>query len=130
MDERVWKLYKEVRRLRRKVKTLEADCGEANYKFNIAMQEIHQWRQLYEDDTRRKELQPYDRLAIMIPNMYGCEFVQDPRYADTGLRAEHLMKRLTETAKIKIADDLIQRGYLRKVRGDEMFEVYEIKVVR
>ena len=69
-------------------------------------------------------------LSIMIPNMYGCEFVQDPQYADTGLRAEHLMKQLTETAKIKIADDLIQHGYIRKVSDDEMFEVYEIKVVR
>lgn len=130
MNKRVWKLYEEVRRLRRKVKTLEADCGEANYKFNIAVQEIHQWRQLYQDDIYRKELQPYDRLSIMIPNMYGCEFVQDPRYADTELRAEHLVKRLTETAKIKIVDDLIQHGYLRKIRDGEMCEVYELKVVK
>lgn len=130
MNKRIWKLYKEVRRLRRKVKTLEADCGEANYKFNIAMQETHQWRQLYEDDTYRKGLQPYDRLSIMVPNMYGCEFIQDPRCFDTKSQAEHLMKRMTETAKIKIADDLIQHGYLRKVSDDEMYEVYEIKVVR
>lgn len=130
MNKRVWKLYKEVRRLRRKVKTLEADCGEANYKFNIATQEIHQWRQLHEDGTYRIGTQPYDRLSITVPNMCGFEFIQDPRYADTVLRAEHLMKRMTETAKIKIADDLIQRGYLRKVGDDEMFEVYELKVVR
>lgn len=67
MTKRIWKLYKEVRRLRNKVKTLEA---------------------------------------------------------------EFLMKRMTDTAKIHVMDDLIQQGYFRKVRDDQDVEIYEIKVVR
>lgn len=127
MTKRVWKLYKEVRRLRNKVKTLEADCSKANRDREIAFQETAMWRQYIQDN---KVQLPYNTMQIMIPNMYGFETVMDPTKIDRKPRAEFLMKRMTADAKIHVMDNLIAQGYFRKVRDDEFSEIYEIKVVR
>lgn len=127
MTKRIWKLYKEVRRLRNKVKMLEADCSKANYDKMIAFQEVQQWRQYVQD---HKVQLPYNTMQIMIPNMYGFETIMNPTDIDHRPKAEFLMKRMTDTAKIHVMDDLIAQGYFRKVRDDKFSEIYEIKVVR
>lgn len=127
MTKRIWKLYKEVRRLRSKVKTLEADCSRANYDRMVAFQEVAIWRHYIQDN---KVQLPYNAIQIMIPNMYGFETILDPTRIDHKPRAEFLMKRMTDTAKIHVMDDLISQGFFRKVRDDEFSEIYEIKVVR
>lgn len=127
MTKRIWKLYKEVRRLRNKVKTLEADCSKANCDKMIAFQEVAMWRQYIQDN---KVQLPYNTMQIMIPNMYGFETMIAPTDIDRRPKAEFLMKRMTDTAKIHVMDDLIAQGYFRKVRDDEFSEVYEIKVMR
>lgn len=66
----------------------------------------------------------------MIPNMYGFETITDPTRIDHKPRAEFLMERMTDVAKIHVMDNLITQGYFRKVRDDEFSEIYEIKVVR
>jgi hypothetical protein len=127
MTKRIWKLYKEVRRLRNKVKTLEADCGKANYDKMMAFQEVNMWRQYVQE---HKVQLPYDTVHIIVPNMYGLETVMDPTRFDQKPRAEFLMKRMTDNAKIHVMDDLIAQGYFRKVRDDVDAEIYEIKVIR
>ena len=127
MTKRIWKLYKEVRRLRKKVKILEVDCGEANRDKMIAFQEVAMWRQYIQE---HKMQLPYDTVRIIIPNMYGFETIMDPRGIDNRPKAEFLTKRMTDTAKIHVMDDLITQGYFRKVRDDIDAEIYEIKVVR
>ena len=127
MTKRIWKQYKEVRRLRNKVKTLEADCGKANYDKMVAFQEVAQWRQYIQDS---KVQMPYNSIQIMIPCMYGFETIMDPRSIDSRPKAEFLMKHMTDSAKIHVMDNLITQGYFRKVRDDEFAEIYEIKVVR
>lgn len=127
MTKRIWKLYKEVRRLRNKVKTLEADCGKANHDKMIAFQEVGMWRQYV---SEHKVQPPYDTYQIIVPNMYGFETMMPPTDIDRHPRAEFLMKRMTGTAKIHIIDELMNRGYFRKVCDNEFAEVYEIKVIR
>lgn len=127
MTKRIWKLYKEVRRLRNKVKTLEADCSKANFDRDTAFQEVVMWRQYIQD---HKVQLPYNTMQIMIPNMYGFETIIAPTDIDRRPKAEFLMKRMTNDAKIHVMDDLISQGYFRKVRDDEFAEIYEIKVVR
>lgn len=127
MTKRIWKLYKEVRRLRRKVKTLEADCGKANYDKMIAFQEVAHWRQYVQDN---KVQLPYDTMHIIVPSMYGFETIMDPTRIDHKPRAEFLMKRMTDDAKIHVMDDLMAQGYFKKVRDDAFAEIYEIKVIR
>ena len=127
MTKRIWKLYKEVRRLRNKVKMLEADCGKANRDKMVAFQETAMWRQYVQDN---KVSLPYNTIQITIPSMYGFETVVDPTRIDCKPRAEFLMKRMTDNAKIHVMDDLIEQGYFRKVRDDVFAEIYEIKVMR
>ena len=127
MTKRIWKLYKEVRRLRNKVKTLEADCNKANFDRMIAFQEVQQWRQYIQDS---KVQLPYNSIQIMVPNMYGFETIMSPTDIDRRPRAEFLMQRMKDNAKIHVMDDLIAQGFFRKVRDDEFAEMYEIKVVR
>ena len=127
MTKRIWKLYKEVRRLRNKVKMLEADCSKANHDKMMAFQEVGMWRQHVQDN---KVQLPYNSIQITIPNMYGFETIMDPTRIDRKPRAEFLMKHMTDTAKIHVMDDLIEQGYFRKVRDDEFAEIYEIKVMR
>lgn len=127
MTKRIWKLYKEVRRLRNKVKTLEADCSKANYDKMIAFQEVGMWRQYVQEN---KVQLPYDTVHIIVPNMYGFETIMNPMDINHRPKAEFLMKRMTDTAKIHVMDDLIAQGYFRKVRDDRDAEIYEIKVMR
>lgn len=129
MTKRIWKLYKEVCRLRCKVKQLEADCADANYDKMEMQQEVQHWRQ-YADELRRRTEQPYDKIMLTVPSIYGLEYIQNPRLIDNKPRAEYLMKRMTDTAKLKLIDDLIQGGYIKKVRDDEMCAMYEMKVIK
>lgn len=127
MIKRIWKLYKEVRRLRNKVKTLEADCAKANYDKMTAFREVAMWRQYVQEN---KVQLPYDTVHIIVPNMYGFETIMNPTDIDHRPKAEFLMKRMTDTAKIHAMDDLIAQGYFRKVHDDSDAEIYEIKVIR
>lgn len=127
MTKRIWKLYKEVRRLRNKVKTLEADCSKTNYDKMVAFQEIGMWRQYVQE---HKVQLPYDTVHIIVPNMYGFETIMAPTDIDRKPKAEFLMKRMTDNAKIHVMDDLIAQGYFRKVRDDVDAEIYAIKVLR
>lgn len=127
MTKRIWKLYKEVRRLRNKVKILEADCSKANNDKMIAFQEVDMWRHYVQDN---KVKLPYDTIQVTIPSMYGFETIMNPESVDNRPKSEFLMKRMTDTAKIHVMDDLITQGYFRKVRDDVFAEIYEIKVMR
>ena len=122
MTKRIWKLYKEVRRLRNKVKILEADCSKANNKVKILEADCSK--------ANNKVKLPYDTIQVMIPSMYGFETIMNPKSVDNRPKSEFLMKRMTDTVKIHVMDDLITQGYFRKVRDDVFAEIYEIKVMR
>lgn len=114
---RFWKLYDELRRLRKKVETLEEDLGQANRRYNFLLQEVKQ------------EL-PVSTMSVMIPNLYTMEGVLGYKDMDSRPRAEYVTKRMTDKMKIKLVDDLFNQGFIRKVRDDEYGEVYEVKLVR
>lgn len=127
MSKRIWKLYKELRRLRNEVETLEADCSKANYDKMVAFQEVAMLRQYVQE---YKVQLPYDTMHVIIPKMYGFETIMAPGDIDSRPKAEFLMKRMTDAAKIHVMEDLIAQGYFRKIRDDRNAEIYEIKVVR
>lgn len=118
MTKRIWKLYKEVRSLRRKVKTLENDLAYSNRRFNI----------LYYEKTQQDK--PYDTMSFILPNMYALEREMSPVDVYSHPRAEYFSRKLSDSMKIKLFDDLAEQGYVRKTRDDEFGEVFEIKVVR
>ena len=118
MTNRIWKLYKEVRSLRRKVKTLETDLAYSNRRFNT----------LYYEKTQQEE--PHNTMSFILPNMYALEREMCSVDVYSRPKAEYFSRRLSDKMKIKLFDDLAEQGYIRKTRDDEVGEVFEIKVVR
>lgn len=119
MTKRIWKLYKEVRSLRRKVKTLENDLAYSRRRFNT----------LYYEKTQQEK--PYNTMSFIIPNMYALERdMLSPVDIYSHPKAEYFSRRLSNEMKIKLFDDLAEQGYIRKTRDDQFGEVFEIKVVR
>lgn len=115
---KIWKLYKELRRLRRKVKVLEADLSRINRQYNTLL--------FYKQSTEV----PFSTMTITMPNMYHIE--HEYHLCDTSRRpiADHIYKRMSDQMKIKLVDDLFEQGYIRKVRDEALCESYEVKVVR
>lgn len=118
MTNRIWKLYKEVRSLRRKVKTLENDLAYSNRRFNT----------LYYEKTQQEKT--YNTMYFTLPNMYALEREMCPVDIHSRPRAEYFSRRLSDEMKIRLFDDLAEKGYIRKTRDDGFGEVFEIKVVR
>ena len=128
MNKRIWKLYKELRDLRKRVVAL-------NYSLEYANHEIKQRNSLInflEERLRQRAAVdvPYSTMSFVIPNLYMVEKVMSPTDLDRRPRAEYITKRLTDELNVKLFDDLAEQGYIRKTKDDEVGEVYEIKVVR
>ena len=128
MNKRIWKLYKELRDLRKRVVALNNSLEYANH-------EIKQRNSLItflEERLRQKAAVdvPYSTMSFVVPNLYMTEELISPIDLDRRPRAEYITKRLTNKMKVKLFDDLVEQGYIRKARDDEDGEVYEIKVVR
>ena len=118
MNNKIWKLYKEVRRLRRKVKTLENDLAYSNRRFNT----------LYYEKTQQEI--PYNTMSFILPNMYALEREMCTVDVYSCPKAEYFSRRLSDEMKIKLFDDLAEQGYIHKTRDDEFGEVFEIKIVK
>ena len=128
MNKRIWKLYKELRDLRKRVVALNNSLEYANH-------EIKQRNYLItflEERLRQRAAVdvPYSTMSFLVPNLYMTEKLMSPTDLDRRPRAEYITKRLTNDMKVKLFDDLAEQGYIRKTRDDEVGEVYEIKVVR
>jgi hypothetical protein len=127
MRKRIWELYKELRSLRSEVVGLKNALKSAQNE----VQQRDEFIQFLEKEKLHSQMYPYDTKQIIIPNMYSLQtMVLEPRDVDSRPKAELLMRRLTDSAKIKLVDDLIHQGYIRKVSDNESAEIYEIKVVR
>lgn len=128
MNKRIWKLYKELRDLRKRMVVLNNCLESANREIKTRNSFIT----FLEERLRQKAAVevPYSTMSFVVPNLYMVENIMSPTDLDRRPRAEYITKRLTDEMKIKLFDDLAEQGYIRKTRDDEVGEVYEIKVVR
>lgn len=116
MTKRIWKLYKEVRRLRNRVKTLEADCTEANIRCNAA-------------ECRNRELNDYiydlkqsSVVAFAVPK----ETVYIRGVQPTISSREPV---IPDEYKIKVFDELLEKRYIKRLEGETYFE-YRMELAR
>lgn len=114
---KILELYKELRRLRRKVKVLEADLHDANMRYNTLF-------------FKKSQEVPFNTMSIMIPNVHYIEAVLGNRDMYSRPRADYVRERMTDKMKIKLVNDLVEQGYVRLVEDNDVGEIYEIKVVR
>jgi hypothetical protein len=128
MNKRIWKLYKELRDLRKQVVALHNSLISANNEIKSRNSLIT----FLEESLRQKTAVdvPYSTMSFVVPNLYMTEKLMSPTDLDRRPRSEYITKRLTNEMKVKLFDDLAEQGYIRKTRDDEVGEVYEIKVVR
>ena len=128
MNKRIWKLYKELRDLRKRVSALNNSLERAN----LELKQRNSLITFLEERLRQKAAVdvPYSTMSFVVPNLYMTEKLMSPTDLDRIPRAEYITKRLTNDMKVKLFDDLAEQGYIRKTRDDEVGEVYEIKVVR
>lgn len=128
MNKRIWKLYKELRDLRKQVVVLHNSLTSANNEIESRNSLItflmERLRQKAAVDV------PYSTMSFVVPNLYMVEKLMSPTDLDRRPRAEYITERLTNEMKVKLFDDLAEQGYIRKTRDDVSGEVYEIKVVR
>ena len=116
MTKRIWELYKEVRRLRRKVGVLEADCAEANIRCNAA-------------ECRSRELNDY------IYNLKQSRVVAFALSKETVYRkgAQPFISSrepvIPDEYKIKVFDELLEKRYIKRVEGETYIE-YRIELAR
>lgn len=116
MTERIWELYKEVRRLRNKVKTLEADCAEANIRGNAAENRCRELND-YLYDLKRSRVVAF-AVAKETVYMRGTQPFTSSR--DPVIPNEY---------KIKLFDELLEKGFLKKVEGETYVE-YRMELAR
>ncbi len=116
MTKRIWELYKEVRRLRNKVKTLEADCADANIRCNAA-------------ECRNRELNDYIYslkqsrvVAFAIPK----EIVY-MRGASPFISSREPV--ISDEYKIKVFDERLEKRYIKRVEGKTYIE-YRIELAK
>lgn len=125
---RIWKLYKELRDLRKRVVALNNSLEYANHELKQRNSLI---TFLEERLIQKAAIDvPYSTMSFVVPNLYKLENVLSPTFLDSRPRAEYITRQLTNEMKVKLFDDLAEQGYIRKTRDDESGEVYEIKVVR
>jgi len=113
---KLWELYKELRRLRKKARTLEDDLAYINSKYKT----------LYKDYVVlfRNKAQ-YDRLSFMIPQRcaYNSPYAPVPEQ-------KQVYDKINAQMKVKFFDDLFEQGYMKCTRYDDISEVYEIQAIK
>lgn len=128
MNKRIWRVLKLCRELQRENKGLRNSLEEAR-------NEVKQRNSLItflEESLRTKASVevPYSTMSFIVPNLYLMEATIRPTTLDRRPQAEYMTKKLTDEMKVKLFDDLLEQGYVRKTRDNKDGEVYEIKVVR
>lgn len=135
MNKRIWKLYKELRRLRRQRRILANIITKHNRVLTQHIEENikdKQFIRYLQDELmqKRREDVPYNTLTFTLPNLYSLERdMVSPTYLDRRPRAEYMTRRLTDSMKIKLVNDLLEQGYIKYTSNSEG-DTYEIKVMR
>lgn len=117
MDKRIFELYKEVRRLRRREKALERDLDRANQNYNAL------WYRKTQQEV------DYNTLSVTIPNVHEFERFFGPIDYYSRPKAEYLARTLSDKSKIKLIDDLFEQGYIQLVE-DEFGQTFTIRVLK
>lgn len=117
MTKRIWKLYKEVRRLRKRVKFLDQTLSDANRRYN----------ELY---YRKHPDNHYDTMSIFIPNVHYIARQVGSATMDHPGRIDYLAERISDSAKLKMFNDLLEQGYVKTVQDDLNGLVMEMKAIR
>ena len=115
-------LYKELRKLRKKVRALEDDLAYTNSKYSILYKD---YVVLFRNKAQDVQSAHCDRLSLMIPQR--CAYSSS--YVPVSVQKD-VHDKINARMKIKFIDDLLGQGYIKCVHYDDISEVYEMQVVK
>ena len=125
---RLWKLYQELRRLRKVNAKIVKDCNEA--KDSLACAERRELRmEDYARSLEEKLRKRGNRVDFCVPNVSAIISPYAMNVAAEQARATHVEKELTDHMKINLVDGLIKAGWLKKTHLNNYETIYSLWLV-
>ena len=114
--------------LRRVNKEIVRDCNEANDKLAVAESEVVRMGD-YARALEAKLSKRGHRIMVCVPHLDAVEspYAVNP-YAEKS-RARQVESELTDHAKIRLVDNLLEQGWMKKTQTNNFETVYSIWLV-
>jgi len=125
---RLWKLYQELRRLRRVNNEIVKECNRANDRLAAAEAralQLGDYATSLEEKLRRRG----HRVLLCVPNTDAIvsPYAVNP-YTEKS-RARQVEQKLTDHMKIRLIDGLLEQGWLKKTQTNDFETVYSLWLV-
>lgn len=125
---RLWKLYQELRRLRKVNTEIVRDCNEANDRLaatECARLRMEDYARALEAKLRKRG----NRVDFCVPNVSTIASPYAMSEVAEQARATHVEKELTDHMKINLVDGLIKAGWLKKTQLNNYETIYSLWLV-
>ena len=122
---KLWKLYQELRRLRKVNTEIVKDCNEANDKLAVAECErlrMENYTRSLEEKLRKRG----NRVNFCVPNVSVIASPYAMNETAEQARATHVEKELTDHMKINLVNSLIKAGWLKKTQLNNFETIYSL----
>ena len=125
---RLWKLYQELRRLRKVNTEIVRDCNEANDRSAVAecaRLRMEGYARSLEEKLRKRG----NRIDFCVPNISIIASPYAVNEVAEQARATHVEQELTDHMKINLVDGLIKAGWLKKTQLNNYETIYSLWLV-
>lgn len=125
---RLWKLYQELRRLRKANAEIVRDCNEANDRLAVAECErlrMGDYARSLEEKLRKRG----NRVNFCVPNVSTIASPYTMNEVAEQTRATYVEQELTDHMKINLVDSLIKAGWLKKTQLNNFETIYSLWLV-
>lgn len=125
---RLWKLYQELRRLRKVNTEIVRDCNEANDRLAVAECELLRVRD-YTRSLEEKLRKRGNRVDFCVPNVSIIASPYTMNEVAEQARATHVEQELTDHMKLRLVDGLLEHGWLKKTQTNNYETIYSLWLV-
>lgn len=125
---KLWKLYQELRRLRKVNTEIVRDCNEANDRLAVAECELLRVRD-YTRSLEEKLRKRGNRVDFCVPNVSIIASPYAMNEVAEQARATHVEQELTDHMKLRLVDGLLEHGWLKKTQTNNYETIYSLWLV-
>ena len=125
---RFWKLYQELRMLRRVNAEIVRECNEANDRLASATRR-ESGMEAYARSLEEKLRKRGNRVDFCVPNVSTIVSPYAMNETAEQARATYVEQELTDHMKIRLVDNLLERGWLKKTQVNNFETIYSLWLV-
>ena len=125
---RLWKLYKELRMLRRVNAEIVRDCNEANDRLASAIRR-ESGMEAYARSLEEKLRKRGNRVDFCVPNVSTIVSPYTMNETAEQARATYVEQELTDHMKLRLVDGLLEHGWLKKTQTNNYETIYSLWLV-